>query len=699
MIPNTHLFYAILKKRENKLTGLASLYGITIFLSAFLLFQIQPIIGKMILPWFGGSAGVWITCLLFFQSLLLLGYLYAHCTIRFLRPKIQAILHLGLLALSVVVLPIALSPNWKPVGSDEPVSLILGLLSVSIGLPYFLLSSTGPLLQSWFAKESPGTVPYRLFALSNFASLIGLLGYPILIEPWLAIHTQSLVWSFTYITFVFVCGRLAWRGSNSSVAKQETALSADGGAPSARLQALWVALAVCPSILLMATTTYVTQDIAPIPLLWILPLSFYLISFILCFERNAWYRRSWYVPLLVISLSFMAYGFVEDLTDLGEWIAVAIYCGSFFIACMVCHGELAKLKPHPEHLTNFYLMIAIGGALGGMFVAVIAPRVFNSAYEIPIGLVATSILVVVALYRDEKFRLHKLPGKIGWLILIGLILWLIFYLWRGASQTIGHSRLMVRNFYGSLRTSDAGDDEDLQRTLRHGIIVHGEQYLDADRLRWPTTYYGEKTGVGVAILSGRSEAPQRVGVIGLGAGTLAVYGRSQDYYRFYEINPRVVQIAQSEFSFLSDSPAKIDLSIGDARLLLEKQAPQNFDVLVVDAFSGDAIPIHLLTREAFALYIRHLKPGGILAVHVSNRYLDLAPIVKLAAEHFGMHARLIDSDEDEDTGVYTAGWVLVTASPDVFTKKALVGVAVEIRLKSKVQPWTDDYSSIYSILN
>ena len=426
-----------------------------------------------------------------------------------------------------------------------------------------------------------------------------------------------------------------------------------------------------------------------------LPLSLYLVSFILCFEGKAWYRRAWYVPMLVLVLGGMSYGFIADIT---VWVAIALYCGGLFTACMVCHGELARLKPHSRYLTIFYVMVAIGGALGGGFVAVVAPQLFSGDYDLAVGMTATAVLVVAVLYYDPACRLHRVRGKMPWLALMGLTTALASTLAYGAYQLISHSRLMARNFYGTLRISDAGEGEDLRRTLVHGTIIHGEQYLAIDRRRWPTTYFGENTGLGMAILAGRSDSPQRIGVIGLGAGTLAAYGRPKDYYRFYEINPLVIQLAHSEFTFLSDCPATVETVLGDARLSLEQELPQNFDVLVVDAFSGDSVPIHLLTREAFAMYFRHLKPSGILAVHVSNSYLELAPIVKLAADYYSKEARLVDSDEDEEKDAFTATWVLVSGRLGVFKARVFDETADEIKPKATVRLWTDDYSSIYRIL-
>lgn len=687
--------FAIFK--PNQLNIVNFLYACTIFLSAFLLFQVQPVIGKMILPWFGGSAAVWSACLLFFQALLLLGYLYAHLTTRYLTPRKQSLVHVSLLAASIATLPIMPNVAWKPNGSEDPTLLIIGLLAVSIGLPYFLLSTTGPLVQAWFARERPGSVPYRLFALSNFGSMLGLLSYPLAIEPRLTLRLQSISWSVAYIGFALICAALASRAlaTNKSMQVREEVMT--GNSPKVGTLAFWIGLATCPTIFMMAVASHMTKDVAPIPLLWVLPLGLYLLSFILCFEGKAWYRRAWYLPLLSLALGGMCYVMTAD-PDLKVQVVIGLYCAGLFISCMVCHGELANLKPNPQYLTSFYLMISIGGAIGGILVAVIAPHFFVGDYELPIAMVATALLILITIYRDSSFRFFRVSGKKIGIAMSLLVAAMCVSLAYGASELIKESRLMKRNFYGILRVSDGEENDESLRTLYNGTIVHGEQFLASERKEWPTTYYGESTGVGMAIKANRNNGSQRVGVIGLGAGTMAAYGRSGDKYTFYEINPLVEQIAQSEFTFMSDSLAKSEVILGDARLSLEKEPSQNFDVLVVDAFSGDSIPVHLLTREAFAIYFRHLKPGGILAVHVSNRYLNLVPVVKLAADYYSKEARLVDSDEDNDKDISLASWVLVTDNADVFNDVQFKGVAEAIDEKPTIGLWTDDYSSIYPIL-
>lgn len=680
------------------------IYACTIALSAFLLFQVEPLIGKIILPWFGGSAAVWSACLLFFQVLLVLGYLYAHLTIRFLSAKRQALLHVLLLAVSLALLPIKPGPHGISGGNGDPALDIVGLLTTSIGLPYFMLSATGPLVQAWFGREQVGAVPYRLFALSNVGSMLGLLSYPLVFEPWLPLHLQVIGWSALYAVFSMVCGTLALRGSRTE--RKKTTSSAVGSAErlSAKTLATWAAMAACPSVLLMAVTSYLTRNVAPIPLLWVLPLGLYLLSFVLCFEGRMWYRRRLYVSLLVLALFGMTAGFLGLLPQNQLILPIALFSGGLFVACMVCHGELARLKPHPDRLTSFYLALSVGGAIGGVFAVFIAPSLFNGDYELPIAMVATALLALVVMYRGMTPRSGKAAGTAAWLGLMAMTT-AIAVLTSGLSyatvQRLANTRLSVRNFYGTLIVNDRGAGEQAKRVLLHGSIIHGEEYLAADRRAWPTTYYGEHSGVGMAILANRNAQPQRVGAIGLGAGTLAAYGRPGDDYRFYEINPLVIQIARSEFSFLSGSPAHVTVALGDARQTLTQEPPQQFDVLVVDAFSGDAIPVHLLTREAFAVYFRHLKPGGILAVHVTNHYLDLAPVVKIAAEFYGKEARVVRSERrapDDAKDEVPSVWVLVSDQSDTFTRSPLRGKANQIELRNGLEPWTDDYSSLYSVL-
>jgi SAM-dependent methyltransferase len=764
------------------------LYALTILLSAFLLFQVQPVIAKIILPWFGGSAAVWATCLLFFQLVLLLGYLYAHASIRYLKPRRQMFLHIGLLALSLLalaVLPVYPSAAWKPSPTSDPTWGILGLLGATVGLPYFLLSTTGPLLQAWYARRYRGAMPYRLYALSNAGSMFALLSYPFLFEPVFGSHRQANLWSAGYGVFLGLCAFAAFRSGSApqAAAEAEAAASSDPvPAPGPRQYVFWLLLPACASALLLAVTNHISQNIAAIPLLWIAPLSIYLLSFILCFEGRGWYSRFPYLPLLAISLGAMTMA-MEGFDKAPIYVVVALFLIGLFSCCMVCHGELVRLKPDPRYLTHFYLTISAGGALGGLLVAFVAPRVFNAFYEFPLVLMACATLTLAALRANpdpQWFRQFLPPlrtvaaaavvGLTGYLgyasrervtvwaedlahrvapkwippasfddyaIRVALVivsLWVLAVLradWRfrwvrtagGRStfgievvamtmvgylayqvgqSTTGH-KLMIRNFYGGLKVTDTASPEDFYavRRLTNGTINHGEQFLYPGRRDQPTTYYGPDSGIGIAIRDrGRSRAV-RVGVIGLGTGTIAAYGRLGDYYRFYEINPLVLRISNSgsagQFSFLSDCPCQVEVVRGDARLSLEREPPQHFDVLAVDAFSSDSIPVHLLTREAMQLYFRHLQPDGILAVHISNRYLDLAPVIQGETKATGHIARLVDTVDDNALEVFGATWVLVTAPRPGFDSEVISNSA-EIASTPTVRLWTDDYSNLFQIL-
>ena len=687
------------------------LYALTIVVSAFLLFQVQPVIAKIILPWFGGSAAVWTVCLLFFQMALLLGYLYAHALVRYLKPRTQMLVHAGLLLVSALALPVYPNASWKPLGGADPTLRILGLLAVTVGLPYFLLSTTGPLLQAWYARRFQGAMPYRLYALSNAGSMFALLSYPVLFEPVFTTHQQAWMWSAAYGVFVVLCGGLAvLAGPGAGLAT----LAGPGGcplgagqgsgaeavAPSAKKYFMWLLLPAVASLLLLAITNHLSQNVAAIPFLWVLPLSIYLLSFILCFEGSGWYRRNPYLQLLAVALGSMAYALSVDSTgSVPIKVMVPLFAMGLFTCCMVCHGELARLKPDPRYLTHFYLMIAAGGALGGLLVGLVAPHLFNAIYEMPLGLVACAVLVVWVLRQDAELKWFQRWRQPAPIVAAVLTVALAVFVGLQVRDSVRATREMVRNFYGALKVRDNGPATQLDatRTLTNGTINHGEQFLNPARRDWPTTYYGPETGVGLAIREKGKSGAIRVGVIGLGTGTLAAYGRLGDYYRFYEINPLVLRLAHTEFTFLPDCRAQVDVAMGDARLSLEREPPENFDVLAVDAFSSDSIPVHLLTLEAIKLYFRHLRPDGVLAVHISNRYLDLEPVLAGETRATGKMARVVDTDDDDTQDVFGATWVLMTAPASGFHGEELKN-STEIGSQRTVRLWTDDYSNLFRIL-
>jgi len=757
------------------------LYALTILVSAFLLFQVQPVIAKIILPWFGGSAAVWTTCLLFFQMVLLLGYLYAHALVRYLKPKTQVQVHAALLLVSALLLPIYPNASWKPSGAEDPTMRILLLLAATVGLPYFMLSTTGPLLQAWYTRQFKGAIPYRLYALSNAGSMFALISYPVLFEPRFGTHQQAYMWSWGFGAFALLCAFVAWSAERAPATfATGAAEAAEAAPPTVKDYLMWLLLPATASVLLLALSNHLSQNVAAIPFLWVLPLSIYLLTFILCFEGEGWYRRNPYLQLLAIALGSMAYTLNDTLdknTDLklpfagnvhipAVFILIALFSLGLFTCCMVCHGELARLKPHPKYLTQYFLMISAGGAVGGLLVGLIAPHVFNALYEMPAGLAVCAVVALIALratpdwpwlkellsparvaaaaivigvlgyakdavwqlaMRDRTFEDNKentilaaglvaailivlfvLRMGLGWMRRPGawaavatelLALALVGYLGNEIRTLTSGYRLAVRNFYGALKIRDNGAPPSLTatRTLTHGTINHGEEFLSLPRRDWATTYYGPNTGVGIAIREKQKKGAVRIGVIGLGTGTVAAYGRLGDYIRYYEINPLVLGIARSQFYFLPDCKAKLDVAMGDARLSLEREQPEHFDVLAVDAFSSDSIPVHLLTRDAMELYFRHLQPDGILAVHISNRYLNLQPVLDGERRVLGKVARVIDTEDDEETDVFGATWVLITSPATGFQGEELTNTQ-ELAPKTSVRLWTDDYSNLFKIL-
>jgi SAM-dependent methyltransferase len=678
-------------------------FALTIFFSAFLLFQVQPLIAKQILPWFGGSAAVWTTCMLFFQIALLLGYSYAHWLTSKFDPRRQMIVHAGLLCLSLVSLPIIPNAWWKPSGTEDPLLGILGLLAATIGLPYFLLSSTSPLLQAWMARAGTGAIPYRFFALSNLGSMLALLSYPVLVEPTLTNKEQAWSWSIGYGLFAALCGFTAFRASKSSTVVRLLAAT-DGDADAVEAPArgrflLWIALSASASALLLSVTTHITENVASIPFLWILPLALYLLTFILCFEGSIWYQRIIFLPLFAVSIGALAWGIGHGFGNLGFREQIAIYTGSLFVCCMVCHGELSRTKPAARYLTGFYLMVSVGGAIGGLFVAFLAPHIFNAFYEFPIAIAGATLAVLAVYFKDQPMlEALRSPRQWIWLASFFMIVYLGRYLYEGERDTADNPVFLGRNFYGALRVNDTKKtvDQDAIRSLTHGTINHGDQFLDPVRRHEPTTYYGHETGIGRAIDELQATGPLKVGVVGLGTGTIAAYSRPFDTYRYYEINPLVLEIAHKYFFYLDDSKAKLDVALGDARLTLEREQPQNFDILAVDAFSSDSIPVHLLTNEAFKLYWKHMKPNGILAIHISNRYLDLGPVVEQEAKALGKPDILITSDDDEAADTSTADWVLVSTNQTAMEHLSQFSTAIE--KKPRLRMWTDDYSNLWQIL-
>lgn len=683
-------------------------FALTIFTGAFLLFLVQPLIGKYILPWFGGTPGVWTTCMLFFQLVLLGGYAYAHFLSRWLKPRGQAVVHGVLLLASLAVLPIVPTDAWKPTSGDAPISHILLLLGATIGLPYFVVSTTGPLMQSWFSRLHPGRSPYRLYALSNIGSLLALLAYPFLIEPNVARKLQAVSWGWglmAYVAFAIWCVVLLWR---RGVAEEIPA----GGVmpveepreePSLRHRFLWLALPACASALLLATTNKLTQDVAVIPFLWILPLSLYLLTFILCFDAQQWYWRPIFLPALLGCFAWLI-AVLGDINNVRIGWQVAAFCMTLFIACMVCHGELYALKPHPRRLTGYYLMISLGGAIGGFLVAVVAPHVFQTYAELAWSCGACALLVWLVCLPDWRvpnfpwWRFHAwMAGS-----LVAMAVCLAFFIQSHEKDNVIEA---TRNFYGAMSVLEYGAETPGSRylLLQHGRITHGFQLTDPDQRRRITSYYGEQSGVALAIRN-FPRAQKRIGVVGLGTGTTAAFGEKGDYVRIYEINSEVKRLATSRFTFVNDTIAlggKVDIIMGDARLSMEREEPQRLDVLALDAFSSDAIPVHLLTKEAVAIYGKHLAPDGVLAVHISNRYLDLEPVVENVAKEFGYQRLSIsDGDGEKDWWIYSSTWVLLSKNKPLMELIAAKTESAKQETSKKVVPlWTDDYVSLWPIMS
>ena len=743
------------------------LYALTIFVSAFLLFQIQPLISKCLLPWFGGTPNVWTTCMLFFQAVLFGGYVYAHVLTQRFRPPMQALIHLGLLSLTVLLLQVLPGDDGKPDPAGSPVSQILALLAVTVGLPYFVLSTTGPLLQAWFARSLPGQSPYRLYALSNAGSLLALISYPFLFEPLVGMSTQAVWWSLGFGLFALMCGVCAAivarvkKSTGSALAENRShfnpplpherhgsshrlASGGEGRGEGAVLQGRpahpasghllppthvatatdvapggegssgslethapirltpgrclgWFALAMTASVMLLATTNQVCLDVAVVPFLWVVPLGLYLLTFIVCFEREQWYSRKLFGLTGALAMVLTTFLMLQEAgTSLIVQVTVAF--GAMFLCCMVCHGELVRCKPGPESLTAFYLIISAGGACGGLFVGLIAPIIFPLYLEMHLSIVVCCGLALWVYLHERRLT----EGTPNWMFRIGsvaVVLGVIVALQTQADGMLARSTAVRRNFYGVLRVEhqDEHDPEEHTISLRYGRILHGLQFAAEHKRRLGTTYFGPDSGVGRVIACLQADRPElRIGIVGLGVGTLATYGRETDLIRFYEINPDVITLAQEHFTFLSDTPARTEIIPGDARLAMEREAEQRYDLLVLDAFSGDAIPAHLLTEEALVVYQRHLQPDGVLAIHISNLHFDLRPVVASLAEQGDLDARILQFRGDHATAQTGSTWFAATNESSLFDDARLQEIALP--LPDRRSHWTDDFSDLFTLL-
>jgi spermidine synthase len=703
-------------QRHVRLVGIAP-FALSIFASALLVFQVQPMVGKRILPWFGGAPGVWILCLAFYQTSLFLGYAYAHLLIRRIEPARQPVVHALLLLASLAVLPVLPGASWKPDGIESPSVRILGMLAANVGLPFLWLAATGPLLQSWFARAFPARSPYPLYAVSKL----------------LPLSVQSRLWSWSFGACGLAILYCAWRATRGVGQPSDAAGSVGSHTPLAGAgrgdALLWAALPCCAVILLMGVTNELCLNIASVPFLWIIPLSVYLLTFILCFSSARFYRRGAFAVLAAVSLLLLLqaqrWTLTPDSNTLSElsiaW-QIARYAFLLFACCMLVHGELYRLRPHVQNLTAYYLCIAGGGALGGLFVGIAAPGLFSDYYELGIGIIACWVLLLVSAWRDPRSGLSGGRPRPAW-ALIGVV---------GVAVVAGSSvrekhpdsdvLLQQRNFFGVLRVLKRGLDQPGRHyhVLNSGTTTHGAQDQHATLRSKPTTYYGHVTGVGFAMRHRRAGEHPRVGIIGLGVGTLSAYGREGDLFRYYEIDPDVVRIARDEqyFSFLGDSRAASEVVVGDARLSLESQlrddASQAFDFLVIDAFTSDAIPVHLLTAEAFDLYDQHLKEDGVILTHVSNRHLDLSPLLFGHAVRFGMRSVGIANSAVHAQRSASSRWVIFSRDAAyiddlvAFVRaqhEALRLPRGALRMKRPNEQdfrgypvWTDDYSNLFGLL-
>lgn len=672
-------------------------------LGAFLVFQVQPVISKSVLPWFGGSPAVWTTCMLFFQVLLFGGYLYAHCLTRFFRPRSQGLIHATLLVLAILALPINPSPNWKPLGTEQPVLHLLALLAVHVGLPYFVLSSTGPLVQAWLSYRKQDDSVYRLYALSNVGSLAALLTYPFLVEPVMAVSDQSRIWSGMFCIFALLQAALifgmyrlgAATGSNAdhtAATDSTTAHATDQREPTWRRRAAWLLLPAFASLMLLAVTNHICQEVAVIPFLWVLPLSFYLISFIVSFDKPSWYQPKMYASAAMLVVALVSLVSLRPTTGM-MLVQGAGYLLLLFLVCMLCHGEVARLKPSTKYLTQYYVLLSAGGALGGLCVGLLCPLLFSSYVEMPIGLATTTMMAFMLFmghrsWRNSQFEFARVRGMV--MAGAGLSAVMLFVVeFNDASNDIDTNR----NFFGVLRIMQTGD----RISMVHGQTVHGCQYL-SERTQ-PTTYYTRQSGIGRTLAVKGREGSLDVGALGLGCGVLAVYGRPGDTIDYIEINPAVIDLAQKHFTYLSDSAATVNMLQGDGRLVLERRPQKKYDVLVLDAFSSDAIPAHLLTLESVEMYRQRLKPGGVLAFHVSNNYLDLAPIVHRLVGELGWHSRRVATRDDEATHGTAAIWVIAAESEAFFTAEEFaIGREPSSEELQRAPLWTDQYHDLLSAL-
>ncbi len=728
--------------------GAVILFSASLLVSAFLLMLVQPMFAKMILPRFGGSPSVWNTCMVFFQVGLLAGYLYSHLTTQWLGVRRQAAWHLLLLTVPLTILPIAVPAGWRPPLQSGYVEALLSVLAYAVGLPFLLVATSAPLLQTWFARcrRTSSRDPYFLYAASNVGSLAALLCYPTIIEPRLRLAQQSQLWAIGYLLLVLMttaCAITMWASTGRHRdATDPIGPITDAPPPTTKQRALWVALAAVPSSLLLGVTTYFSTDIAAVPLLWVVPLALYLLTYIIAFsgDRPRWQAvTDRILPFLMLILC------VQMMTNLNQpaWAVVVLHLCAFFVAALVCHQRLATSRPPAKQLTEFYLWISVGGALGGIFNALLAPLLFKTVLEYPLAiafacwlsrgypsdtplrrqrladyLVPTTVLLLTGLFKiaQRAASSHGATAHIVTLGLLCLVPAIICYACRyrplrfglaiGAWLAIGSLASdpvldTQRSFFGVYRVRQTAKD---YHALRHGTTIHGLQCLRADRRREPLTYFTRTGPVGQVFdqFADGSRRLHSVAVIGLGTGSLACYATPGQDWTYYEIDPTVVGIATNPayFTFVRDCLESFHVVLGDARLSLADAPDRAYDLLIVDAFSSDSIPIHLLTREAMRLYFSKLSEHGVLVLHISNRYLGLQPVIGDMARSLGLvcfgNPEVNITPAEMESGKVASHWLVVARQPD-----DLRGISADARWKrvegrADARVWSDDFSNVLS---
>ncbi len=690
--------------------GWLLLLGALTLLGSFLLFLVQPIEGRLILPRFGGGEAVWTTTLLFFQTALLAGYGYSHLLARLGSRRRQAIVHVAFVLLSTLALPIVPGEASPSEASGSPVGQILLLLTVTAGPPYLLLATTAPLLQRWATDLWPGRSPYRLYAVSNVAAIVALAAYPVTIEPALGLSRQASLWAVGYLLFAAGVVALGWRLTRlvpSDLPRHDEAPGAGRpGAPDGRVTVsrflLWTAAAATGTTMLMAATNAMTDGVATFPFLWVWPLAIYLATFALAFSSDRAFHPT---VLVVLFAAACCYGtFLAGRPYLSLGWSLILHLGVLFVTCLALHVEIARSRPSPQRLTSFYVAIAAGGALGGTFVAVAAPLWFVDRWEYPIGVTAAAMLL--ATFRLREWRLAGTPPPWARRQPVALAVVSIVVLggalgWRTQADHAGVIA-QYRNFYGlvEIQEGSASSGAAVLRIVNAGID-HGSQFVEPDARSMPTSYYTATSGVSQALVHhpGRADGGLRVGVIGLGAGTLAAYAQPGDHWTFYEINPRIAEIAEATFTYLDDARARgatVDIEVGDGRLALMGEDEADFDLLVLDAFTGAAIPTHLLTREAFEGYRGRLAPEGLVAVHLSSRYVRLEPVMRGVADAFGLDLLVRDDDPEGVPTATASHWALLGEDLSALERNA-EGL-LQPPTATDVVLWTDDRQDLWGVL-